>query len=79
MVKTNGDLLVRIQDATLTTYDVTGAETEELSQIKLDDFRHGEILLSGDTVVALGSDDRRSNNRSTPCTATAPSRPPPAW
>ena len=63
VVKTNGDLLVRIQDATLTTYDVTGAETEELSQIKLDDFRHGEILLSGDTVVALGSDDRRSNNR----------------
>jgi hypothetical protein len=63
VVKTNGDLLVRIQDATLTTYDVTGAETEELSRIRLDDFRHGEILLSGDTVVALGSDDRRSNNR----------------
>ena len=61
VVKTNGDLLVRIQDATLTTYDVTGAETEELAQISLDDFRHGEILLSGDTVVALGSDDRRSN------------------
>ncbi len=63
VVKTNGDLLVRIQDATLTTYDVTGAETEELSQITLDDFRHGEILLSGDTVVALGSDDRRLKTR----------------
>ena len=27
VVKTDGDLLVRIQDATLTTYDVTGEET----------------------------------------------------
>ena len=79
MVKTDGDLLVRIQDATLTTYDVTGAETEELSQIKLDDFRHGEILLSGDTVVAIGQRRPASNNRPSRCTATAPNRPPPAW
>lgn len=56
LVKTNGELLVRIQGATLTTYDVSGDATEELSQITLDDFQHGEILLSGDTVVALGDD-----------------------
>jgi len=59
VVKTDGDLLVRIQDATLTTYDVTGEEVEELSQIRLDDFDDGEILLSGDTVVALGNDGTR--------------------
>jgi hypothetical protein len=59
VVKTDGDLLVRIQDATLTTYDVTGKEAEQLSQIKLDDFGDGEILLSGDTVVALGDDGTR--------------------
>ncbi len=35
---------------------MTGEETEQLSQIELDDFGHGEILLSGDTVVALGDD-----------------------
>ena len=58
VVKTDGELLVRIHGAELTTYDVSGAETEELSQITLDDFRHGEILLSGDTVVALGDAGR---------------------
>ncbi|MET0526185.1 MAG: beta-propeller domain-containing protein [Nocardioides sp.] len=63
VVKTDGDLLVRIQDATLTTYDVTGKETMELSQIRLDGFEDGEILLSGDTVVALGNDGSRSRNR----------------
>ena len=63
VVKTDGDLLVRIQDATLTTYDVTGEETEELSKIDLDGFEDGEILLSGDTVVALGNDGTRSPRR----------------
>ena len=63
VVKTDGDLLVRIQDATLTTYDVTGEETEELSKIELDGFEDGEILLSGDTVVALGNDGTRSPRR----------------
>lgn len=60
VVKTDGELLVRIQDATITTYDLTGEATEELSQITLEDFGDGEILLSDDTVVALGSDDARS-------------------
>lgn len=60
VVKTDGELLVRIQGATLTTYDVTGKQTEELAEIELDDFEDGEILLSGDTVVALGNDGTRS-------------------
>jgi len=63
VVKTNGDLLVRIQDATLTTYDVTGKETEELSEIELDGFADGEILLSGDTVVALGGTGTQARDR----------------
>ncbi len=64
VVKTDGDLLVRIQGATLTTYDVTGEQTERLSQIELEDFGHGEILLSGDTVVALGDDGSRPQRES---------------
>jgi hypothetical protein len=56
VVKTDGELLVRIQGATLTTYDVTGERTEQLSEIRLENFEDGEILLSGDTVVALGND-----------------------
>jgi Beta propeller domain len=63
VVKTDGDLLVRIQDATLTTYDVTGEETKELSKLELDGFEDGEILLSGDTVVALGNDGTRVPHR----------------
>jgi hypothetical protein len=63
VVKTDGELLVRIQDATLTTYDVTGKQTQELSELELDDFEDGEILLSGDTVVALGNDGTRSPRR----------------
>ncbi|HET9420222.1 MAG TPA: beta-propeller domain-containing protein [Nocardioides sp.] len=63
VVKTDGDVLVRIQDATLTTYAVTGKETEELSKIQLEGFEGGELLLSGDTVVALGNDGTRSPHR----------------
>jgi hypothetical protein len=61
VVKTDGEVLVRIQDATLTTYDVTGRQTEELAELELDGFEDGEILLSGDTVVALGNDGSRSS------------------
>jgi hypothetical protein len=59
VVKTDGELLVRIQGATLTTYDVTGESAEQLAEIRLEDFADGEVLLSGDTVVALGNDGAR--------------------
>ena len=58
-VKTDGQLLVRLRDAELTTYDVTGDRVVELGDLDLGDFHDGEILLTGDTVVALGNDGTR--------------------
>ncbi len=60
VVKTDGELLVRLRDAELTTYDVSGAEVDELGSVDLGDFQDGEILLAGDTVVAVGNDGTRN-------------------
>lgn len=59
-VKTDGELLVRLRGSLLTTYDVTGAEVERLGEVDLGDLSDGEILLTGDTVVAVGNDGTRS-------------------
>ncbi len=61
-VKTDGEVLVRLDGATLTTYDVSGAAVRELGVLDLGDFHDGEILLSGDTVVAIGNDGTRPRN-----------------
>ncbi|MCW2813503.1 MAG: hypothetical protein JWN84_958 [Nocardioides sp.] len=58
-VKTSGDLLVRLRGAELTTYDVGGERVEEVGSLDLGDFHDGEILLAGDTVVAVGNDGSR--------------------
>ncbi len=55
VVKVTGDTLFRIQDNVLTTYDVAGDEPQQLSSLQLPDLRSGEILVSGDRVVVLGS------------------------
>jgi len=60
-VKTDGELLVRLRGALLTTYDVSGDEVEPLGDLDLGDFSDGEILLAGDTVVAVGNDGTRRN------------------
>lgn len=57
-VKTDGELLVTVRDDELTTYDVTGSSTRELGRIDLPGIEGAEILLSGDTVVAVGTDQR---------------------
>ena len=59
-VKTDGELLVRLRGAELTTYDVSGDAVAELGRLDLGDFHDGEILLVGDTVVALGNDGTRA-------------------
>lgn len=56
VVKTDGELLVRVQDDELTAYDVTGAEPTWLDSIDLPGIADAEILLAGDTVVAVGAD-----------------------
>lgn len=63
-VKTDGKVLTMVRDDALVTYDVTGTSTEQLSSIALPGIEDAEILLSGDTVVAIGADDRAS--RATP-------------
>ncbi|QDH11087.1 hypothetical protein FE634_22015 [Nocardioides dongxiaopingii] len=60
-VKTDGEVLVRLRGAELTTYDVSGEEVAELGSLDLDDFHDGEILLTGDRVVAIGNDGTRGS------------------
>jgi hypothetical protein len=54
VVKTDGRTLFRVEGGDLTTSDVTGGEVVRLGSADLVDLREGEILLSGDTVVAIG-------------------------
>lgn len=56
-VKTDGKVLLTVRDDELVTYDVTGSSTEKLSSVALPGIEDAEILLSGDTVVAIGADD----------------------
>ncbi len=57
VVKTDGTILVRIQDDRLTTYDVSGSSPERLAAITIPNLTDGEILLVDDIVVVLGVDD----------------------
>lgn len=58
LVKTNGNLLLRLRDDELVVYDVTGDEAERLSSVDLTGLEDGEIMLAGDQVVAVGIDDK---------------------
>jgi hypothetical protein len=64
VVKTDGHSLFRVQDGDLVTYDLSGSEVERLASLDLPGAAGAdttEILLSGDTVVALshrGADGR---------------------
>jgi hypothetical protein len=64
VVKTNGELLLRLRDDELVVYDVTGKRTDQLSSIDLEGLEEGEIILAGDTVVAVGIDDEAPRARS---------------
>ena len=55
-VKTDGTTLVRIRNDELVVYDVSGKQTERLGSLYLDGIDDAELLLSGDTVVAIGTD-----------------------
>lgn len=58
-VKTDGEILVRLRRSVLTTYDVSGDSVKQLGELDLGDFEDGQILLAGDTVVAVGNDGTR--------------------
>ncbi|MEV5003549.1 beta-propeller domain-containing protein [Nocardioides sp. LML1-1-1.1] len=57
-VKTDGKVLATVRDDRLTIYDVTGTSTTTLGSLALPGIGHAEILLSGDTVVAIGDDGK---------------------
>ena len=65
-VKTDGDVLVRVQDDDeLVVYDVSGEQTRRVSGIDLAGLEDAELLLAGDTVVAIGTDDASPERRPT--------------
>lgn len=57
-VKTDGKVLATVRDDRLTIYDVTGSSTTTLGSLALPGIGDAEILLSGDTVVAIGTDGK---------------------
>ncbi len=63
VVKTDGTTLYRIDGSTLTTYDVSGDATRRLADLDLGTLSDGELLLAGDTVVAIGGDGSRDKRR----------------
>ncbi len=65
-VKTSGDLLVTVDGPRLTTYDVSGGEPVMLGSLVLPGVQGAELLLSGDTVVAVGPERGMPSRRQLP-------------
>lgn len=68
VVKVTGSVLVRLDDARLSVWDVAGAEPREVSTLDLDGFagdrwRAPEMLLVGGRVVVLGAADAPARDR----------------
>jgi hypothetical protein len=56
VVKTDGELLVRVLEEDVVLYDVTGSEPAELGEIDLpSEVDSAELLLAGDSLVVVGS------------------------
>jgi hypothetical protein len=56
--KTDGDLVVHLRDRTLVVTDVSGVAPREVGTLQLpDDVASPELLLSGTTVLVLGSEE----------------------
>ncbi|MGH3347496.1 MAG: beta-propeller domain-containing protein [Nocardioides sp.] len=56
VVKTDGELLVRVLEEDVALYDVTGSEPVELGEIDLpSEVDTAELLLAGDSLVVVGS------------------------
>jgi hypothetical protein len=55
-VKTDGELLVRVRDDELDVYDVRGDRVQQRGSLTLPAVQDAELLLTGDTVVAIGRD-----------------------
>lgn len=63
VVKTDGDILVRIEDDDdLTVWDVAGSDPERVGTLELDDIANPELLLVGDQVIVVGSDQESADD-----------------
>lgn len=62
-VKTDGKILATVRDDRLSVYDVTGTSTTTLGSLSLPGIEDAEILLAGDTVVAIGADGAGAPDR----------------
>ncbi|MCA9542532.1 MAG: beta-propeller domain-containing protein, partial [Myxococcales bacterium] len=65
-VKTSGGLMVTVDGNVLSTYDVSGDAPVKLGQVVLPGVDSAEILLSGDTVVAVGPERGAATRRALP-------------
>ncbi|WP_344304947.1 beta-propeller domain-containing protein [Nocardioides bigeumensis] len=63
VVKTDGQLLVRVDDDLLTAYSLTGDEPELTDTLDLADVQDAEILLVGDDVVVIGRSEDVSEQK----------------
>ena len=79
VVKTDGELLVRVLEEDVALYDVTGSEPVELGEIGLpSEVDSAELLLAGDSLVVVGSieeGDTFGNTRLLTYDVTDPSAP----
>ena len=72
VVKTDGELLVRIKDDVLTAYTLTGEDPVLVDTLDLPEVSDAEILLVGDEVVVIGRDTESASTvpkSATPATA----------
>lgn len=56
-VKTDGEVLVRVRGEELEVHDVSGPSPQRLAVLPLDGVDTPELLLAGDTVVVVGTDE----------------------
>jgi hypothetical protein len=56
LAKVSGDLLVRVDDGTLKTDDLSGSEPRRLGVAALDRMGNPQLLLSGDRAIVVGSE-----------------------
>lgn len=64
-VKTDGRRVVRLRGSTLMIHEATDQGMKKLSSLHLPRLDDGEILLDGDTVIALGADRTSERDEST--------------
>ena len=74
-VKTDGSRVVRADGGTLSVYDASGETIRRTARLDLPRLRNAEILLAGDTVVAIGTHTgTRASRRSSPLRAAGSNR-----